>query len=202
MIEVIKSRTFDTWLRRLKDRAAARRINARIDRLAHGNPGDVKPVGEGVSEMRLAYGPGYRVYYLQQGEALVVLLCGGDKATQSRDIKRAKAIARQWMESAMSEQFSVYDSADYIESDQDAIEYLMACMEDGGDDPAFLAHALGVVARARNMSAMARQVGMSRAGLYKALDGNGNPTLATVVGVLRVLGLRLAVVPKDADRTA
>jgi len=102
----------------------------------------------------------------------------------------------------MTEQFSVYDSADYIESDADAVEYLMACTEEGGDDPAFLAHALGVVARARNMSAIARDVGMSRSGLYKALDTDGNPTLATVVGVLKALGLRLAVARADADRAA
>lgn len=96
MVNVIKSATFDVWLTRLKDRAAARRINARIDRLAMGNPGDVKPVGDGVTEMRLTYGPGYRVYFTQQGDQFVVLLCGGDKSTQRRDIVRAKAIARQW----------------------------------------------------------------------------------------------------------
>lgn len=99
MTEIIKSTTFDTWLAGLKDRAAIQRINARIDRLALGNPGDVKPVGEGVSEMRLTYGPGYRVYFLQQGARTVILLCGGDKSTQKRDIVRAKAIARQWRNS-------------------------------------------------------------------------------------------------------
>lgn len=65
------------------------------DRLALGNPGDVKPVGEGVSELRIAYGPGYRVYFIQRGEALVILLCGGDKGRQDRDIATAKALARQ-----------------------------------------------------------------------------------------------------------
>ncbi|MDN5938438.1 MAG: putative addiction module antidote protein [Salinisphaera sp.] len=102
----------------------------------------------------------------------------------------------------MSESFSVYDSADYIDSDADAVEYLKACMEEGGDDPAFLTHALGVVARARNMSDIARQAGMTRAGLYRALDANGNPTLATVVGVLRALGCRLSVAPLGEERAA
>lgn len=96
MVKVIKSATFDTWLTRLKDKAAARRINVRVDRLALGNPGDVKSVGDGVSEMRLTYGPGYRVYFLQQGTRTVVLLCGGDKSTQRRDIARAKRIAQAW----------------------------------------------------------------------------------------------------------
>lgn len=96
MAEVFKSATFDRWLRRLKDRAAVQRINARIERLAAGNPGDVKPVGDSVSELRLTYSPGYRVYYMQCGACVVVLLCGGDKSTQSTDIARDKHIAQQW----------------------------------------------------------------------------------------------------------
>lgn len=67
-----------------------------MDRLAGGNPGDVEPVGEGVSELKINYGPGYRVYFIQRGAVLIILLCGGDKSTQSRDIKQAKELARQW----------------------------------------------------------------------------------------------------------
>lgn len=80
----------------LRDPRARARIAKRIDRLARGNPGDVKPVGEGVSEMRIDYGPGYRVYYAQRGKHVVLLLCGGDKASQERDIRRAKALAKEW----------------------------------------------------------------------------------------------------------
>jgi putative addiction module killer protein len=76
--------------------AVLARINARIRRLSEGNPGDVKPVGEGISEMRIHYGPGYRVYYLQRGHVLIVLLAGGDKSTQDTDIKRALKIAQDW----------------------------------------------------------------------------------------------------------
>jgi putative addiction module killer protein len=96
MYEIIKSATFDRWLNGLRDARARVRIQARIDRLALGNAGDVKPVGEGLSELRIAYGPGYRVYYMQRGEVLIVLLCGGDKGTQAADIKRAKMIATEW----------------------------------------------------------------------------------------------------------
>ena len=78
---------------RLRDHRARAKIAARIDRLAHGNPGDVEPVGEGVSELRVHYGPGYRVYFVRRGNALIILLCGGDKATQAKDIKSAKALA-------------------------------------------------------------------------------------------------------------
>ena len=96
MIRILKSTTFDAWMKGLADRRAKARIEARIRRLSLGNPGDVKPVGSGVSELRIDYGPGYRVYYLQRGEMLVVLLCGGDKRTQNADIRRALAIAAQW----------------------------------------------------------------------------------------------------------
>lgn len=96
MAEVLKSATFETWFTGLRDFQAQARINARIRRLSLGNPGDVKPVGSGVSEMRIDYGPGYRVYYLQRGTIFVVLLCGGDKRTQDADIKRAITIAKDW----------------------------------------------------------------------------------------------------------
>lgn len=96
MVELIKTSTFDAWLTDLRDRRAAARIQARLDRLAMGNPGDVKPVGDGISEMRIDYGPGYRTYYMQRGPVLIVLLCGGDKSSQNADIKLAKALAAQW----------------------------------------------------------------------------------------------------------
>ena len=96
MLEVLKSATFDAWISSLRDRQAQARINARIRRLSLGNPGDVKPVGAGVSELRVDYGPGYRVYFLQHGDILAVLLCGGDKRTQGADIKRAIEIAKDW----------------------------------------------------------------------------------------------------------
>lgn len=96
MVEVVTSATFDRWLRKLKDRRAAARVLVRIDRLAAGNPGDVKPVGRGISELRINYGPGYRVYFLREGDRLVLLLTGGDKSTQQDDIKTAQAIAETW----------------------------------------------------------------------------------------------------------
>ncbi|MGY6258828.1 type II toxin-antitoxin system RelE/ParE family toxin [Paraburkholderia caledonica] len=98
MIELIKTDVFDRWLTELRDIRARARIEARIRRLGLGNPGDVKPVGEGISEMRIDYGPGYRVYYLKRGPIVVVLLCGGNKSSQDRDIVMAKAIAAQWKE--------------------------------------------------------------------------------------------------------
>ena len=93
MIEVRKTETFAKWLDALKDIRARARILVRIERLAAGNPGDVKPVGGGVSELRIDYGPGYRVYYKKHGRQVVILLAGGEKRTQSRDIKTALRLA-------------------------------------------------------------------------------------------------------------
>lgn len=92
MIAIRQTEMFSEWLRRLRDRQARSIIQARIDRLASGNSGDVKPVGAGVSELRISHGPGYRVYFFQRGQTLILLLCGGDKSSQSADIKQAKAL--------------------------------------------------------------------------------------------------------------
>ncbi|MER9289519.1 MULTISPECIES: type II toxin-antitoxin system RelE/ParE family toxin [unclassified Mesorhizobium] len=93
--------TFKRWLEDLRDAQAKARIVRRIDRLTVGNPGDVKPVGEGISEMRIDDGPGYRIYFLQAGNLCVLLLCGGDKGTQSRDIAAAKKLAKEWKDKAI-----------------------------------------------------------------------------------------------------
>lgn len=98
MIEVRRTKAFTNWFERLKDRKAKARIKVRIDRIGIGNFGDVAPVGEGISELRIHYGPGYRVYFLQQDSVVFVLLLGGDKKTQKSDIKRAKEMAKQLKE--------------------------------------------------------------------------------------------------------
>ena len=94
MIEVRKTEVYTNWLDSLRDVRARARILVRVERLAAGNPGDVRPVGEGVSELRIDYGPGYRVYFTKQGGMIVVLLAGGDKRTQSQDVKTALRLAR------------------------------------------------------------------------------------------------------------
>lgn len=94
MLEIRKTEIFVRWLDGLRDIRARARVQARIERLAGDNPGDVQPVGEGVSEMRIDYGPGYRVYFKRVGREIVILLAGGDKRTQSADIKTALRLAR------------------------------------------------------------------------------------------------------------
>ena len=94
MVEVRKTNVYVTWLDSLRDTRARARILVRVERLAAGNPGDARPVGEGVSELRIDYGPGYRVYFKEQRSKIVILLAGGNKQTQSRDIKMALRLAR------------------------------------------------------------------------------------------------------------
>ncbi|WP_292992854.1 type II toxin-antitoxin system RelE/ParE family toxin [Nitrosomonas sp.] len=94
MVEIRKTEVYASWLDTLHDIRARARILVRVERLATGNPGDVKPVGEGVSEMRINYGPGYRVYFKQHGHELIILLAGGDKRSQVSDIKTALRLAR------------------------------------------------------------------------------------------------------------
>ena len=94
-MEIIASDVYTRWLGRLRDREARSRIANRILRLAEGNPGDVAPVGRGISELRINYGPGYRVYYVRRGQRLIILLAGGDKDTQQQDIAVARRLARE-----------------------------------------------------------------------------------------------------------
>ena len=98
MIELKQTETFRKWWGRLKDKRALGLIFARLDRLAYGHAGDTESVGDGISELRIHHGPGYRVYFQRRGTTVVILLCGGDKSTQARDIKAAVRLAATWSE--------------------------------------------------------------------------------------------------------
>jgi putative addiction module killer protein len=99
MIEIIQSETFRRWVTELRDRRAQAVIAARLLRMVRGSAGDTTSVGEGVHELRIHFGPGYRLYYVRHGPTIVILLCGGDKGTQTSDIQTAKQLARQWRKS-------------------------------------------------------------------------------------------------------
>ncbi len=98
MFEFKQTETFRKWRLRLKDERARALIASRLDRLAFGHAGDVKPVGQGISELRIDHGPGYRVYFERRGKTIIILLCGGDKSTQDKDIQTAKRLAKEWSE--------------------------------------------------------------------------------------------------------
>jgi putative addiction module killer protein len=98
MMEFKQTETFRKWRMRLKDERVRALIASRLDRLAFGNAGDVRPVGQGISELRIDYGPGYRIYFKRRGTTIIILLCGGDKSTQTKDIATAKRLAEEWSE--------------------------------------------------------------------------------------------------------
>lgn len=100
MVEIRKSEEYGKWIDGLRDLQARARIQARVERLRAGNPGDVKPVGSGVSEMKIDYGPGYRVYFVKRGDVLIILLVGGNKGSQTEDIKMAQNLASKLKENA------------------------------------------------------------------------------------------------------
>jgi putative addiction module killer protein len=98
MLEIKQTETFRKWRTKLNDSRTRALIAARLDRLSYGHAGDVEPIGDGISELRIHHGPGYRIYFQKKGNKIIVLLCGGDKSTQTKDIKIAKRLAKEWSE--------------------------------------------------------------------------------------------------------
>ncbi len=188
MIELKQTETFRRWRTKLKNERALALIASRLDRLAFGNAGDVKPVGQGISELRIDYGPGYRIYFQKRGNLLIILLCGGDKRTQDRDIKTAKRLAANGVRN-MAKRLTNYDPAEDLQSDKAIALFLAEAFET--NDPAYIAHALGVVARAKGMSEVAGQTGLSREQLYRSFSAKGNPTLKTTLAVMKALNIKL-----------
>lgn len=193
MIAIRKTEAFAQWLDNLRDIQARARVQARVERLAGGNPGDVGPIGEGVSELRVHYGPGYRVYFKHRGRELIILLAGGDKSTQARDIKTALRLARNLPGVIAMKKTTTtrYDVAEHLRTPEEMAAYLEACLEEANGDAAFIAKALGDIARAKGMAQVARDAGLSRESLYKALSGERSPGFDTVLKVIDALGIRL-----------
>ncbi len=165
----LRSPEFDAWLSGMGDFRAKARILARLRSATLGNFGDCEPVGGGVSEMRIHVGPGYRLYFARIGATVYVLLCGGDKAAQKRDIQRAKRMAGELTENdAVSAGYAPFDVAEYLDNDEVIAEYLTAAIEDPNPD-VFLA-ALGDVAKARGMAQIARKTGLGREKLVQGSE--------------------------------
>jgi putative addiction module killer protein/probable addiction module antidote protein len=184
---------FDDWLTGLADARTQAKIAGRINRLAAGNFGDCKSLRQGLYELRIDWGPGYRVYYAVLGKVCVLLLCGGDKRKQSRDIERA---LQGEDGNIMKRNTSVsHDEAIVRRLRRDpefAAEYLKAALEDE-DEPRVLLIALRHVAQARGIAKVIKAAGIERESLYRALSVRGNPRLSTLVAVTKAIGLRLTV---------
>jgi probable addiction module antidote protein/putative addiction module killer protein len=192
VIEIRKTERFARWLDGLRDLRARARIQARIERLARGNPGDVKPVGEGVSEMRLDYGPGYRVYYTKHGDAWIVLLAGGPRVHRPAISRMPCVSLGAWRSRTMTKTATTrYDVAEHLRTPEEMAAYLEACLEAADGDAAFVAKALGDIARAKGMTQVARDSGLSRESLYKALSGERTPSFDTILKVVGALGISL-----------
>jgi putative addiction module killer protein/probable addiction module antidote protein len=196
---------FIEWIAALRDKMAKTRIAARLRQIESGNFGDSKPVGEGVTELRIHIGAGYRVYCGRHGPHWVVLLCGGDKDTQPKDIARERAMGRVEAEAAMKELVGVGSYNDWevqeLRKDREfALAYLQVAMEslNNPEERAGGLLALRAVAEAYGgLGVVAAQAGISRESLYRALSPKGNPTLRTLIAVLKTLGLRLSVADKQ-----
>lgn len=212
MIEILRYQRedgrepFTEWLNAVRDKVAQARIRVRLRQVQAGNFGDCEPVGEGVIELRVHVGAGYRVYCGRHGKAVVLLLCGGDKGSQAADIKRAKElVVGMETEASMSKLKGAvsHHEAEVAELRADrelAVEYLKAAMEslDDPNDRAAGLLALRTVAEAYGgLGAVAAEAGISRESLYRALSPKGNPTLKTLVAVLKTVGLRLSVEPEN-----
>jgi putative addiction module killer protein/probable addiction module antidote protein len=192
---------FTAWIDDLKDQTVRGVIAARIKRLELGLMGDVQPVGDGVSELRIHLGAGWRLYFTQRGTQIIVLLVGGSKSTQKKDIKRAKALAAllDWTEETiMTKRIKVadlpeFDAAHYLDSETSIAAYLTDILE--ANDASLLASALGDIARARGMTEIAKTAGITREALYKALRPDSAPRFDTVSRVCAALGVRLVAQP-------
>jgi putative addiction module killer protein/probable addiction module antidote protein len=191
MMTVIETRSFADWMANLKDLKMRARVAERLRRIAiSGALGDHRDVGGGVGELRFHFGPGYRVYFCRRGAEIIILLGGGDKGSQSRDIKAAKALAKEVSPMVETREFDIQN---YLKTAEERAAYIEILLEEG--DPSFIASGLGEIARAIGVTEFSRRTGLSREAIYKGLVPGGNPTLETITKAARALGLQLTVKP-------
>lgn len=197
MFAVRKTDEFDEWFEGLRDAKAKSIILKRIARVEAGLFGGVAPVGGAVSELKIDFGPGYRLYFTQRG-TVIALLCGGDKSSQVRDINSLRA----WRTTSRKTEMPVaktkttpFDVASYLTTSEAQAELIADAFESG--DPTYITLTLGHVARARGMGDIAQEAGVTREGLYKALSSTGDPRLSTLMGVMKALKLEIRAVPME-----
>ena len=194
MLEVRQTSTYAAWFAGLRDRVAKARIDIRIRKPSLGNPGDVKPVGDGISELRIDHGPPYRVYFVHHCTLFIVLLAGATSHPRRATSARPRNLPANCRSLTMAKtKTTTWDPAEHLETDEDVAAYLEAAFEEG--DPALVAAALGDIARAKGMTQLARETGLGRESLYKALSPSGNPEFATIMKVISALGLKLHAAP-------
>jgi probable addiction module antidote protein/putative addiction module killer protein len=215
MVEVRQTEEFSGWLHRLRDANAVARIVGRIRRIEMGNPGDTRGVGHGILEMRVDYGPGYRIYYVHRGAQILILVwwrqahategyqtgseAGGD-IVMPKTLMPKTLMPKALMPKALMPKTTRFDAADYLDTEERQVAYIAAALESGDAD--FVRDALGLVARARGMGGIAKKAGLNRESLYKALGETGNPEFGTVMRIVRALGLTLSAHPVASGQTS
>ena len=203
MYEVIQSATFARWLRRLRDRQAVVLVNARLRDASYGNLGDTASVGDGVSEMRIHYGPGYRLYFIHKGTRaqghkgtraqLWWCCCAAGTKTASDEIFDAPSASLRTGDDTMAETFTRWDAADYIMTWEDARLYLEAVAELDSGDGRLIRAALDDIARAQRTGRLGKDARMIDDGICEELVGNGSPTFDLVMRATRALGMQLRI---------
>src|SRR4051794_34444599 len=192
MLELKQTETFRKWRLRLKDHRARALIASRLDRLAQGHVGDAEPVGEGVSELRIHHGPGYRVYFQKREARSSFCFAVATSAPRQMTSKRRSILPRYGL-NEMGEKLTNYDPAEDLLSDEAIAVFMEQAFKT--EDAGYIAHALGVVARAKGMTQIANETGLSREQLYRSFSTNGNPTLKTTIAVMKALGIELTAKP-------
>jgi probable addiction module antidote protein/putative addiction module killer protein len=195
MAEVLQTEEFSGWLHRLRDANAVARIVGRIRRMEMGNSGDTRGVGHGILEMRIDYGPGYRIYHVHRGAQIAILLWW----RQAHAIEGYQTGSEAGGDIVMPKT-TRFDAADYLDTEERQVAYIAAALESGDAD--FVRDALGLVARARGMGGIAKKAGLNRESLYKALGETGNPEFGTVMRIVRALGLTLSAHPVASGQTS
>lgn len=191
---------FAVWLARLDDRQTRGRILARLGRVRLGNLGDAKSVGGGVFELRMPFGPGYRIYFGRDGDRLIILLCAGDKASRSKDIARAKRLWADYARHATMANSRPFSTTleETLRDPTEAAAYLNAALD---EDPAVFLQALKDVAKVHGgMAKIAEESRLNRESLYRMLSANGNPRIQSLNALLHSVGLKLQVAPEEAAR--
>ena len=194
-MELIRSPEFDAWLSGLRDVQGRLQAIRRLDRLGNGNPGDTRPVGGGVSELRIDVGPGYRVYYIRRSTTLIIVLAGGDKNSQARDIVSAKRIAHGGG-TRVTPEWAAYDSADYLTDAELVRGYLTLVLEENDADE--LPRAFVTISRAAGLPAFADEIGIDPVRMRTGFGDLHAFDAPLMLLVIRAIGSRLT--PVEAER--
>jgi probable addiction module antidote protein/putative addiction module killer protein len=201
-MRAVETQIYRDWINALKDHAGRARIQVRVDRLVHGNPGQHRDLTDGISELKIDFGPGYRVLHATRKQLPSVARWRRQVDTAKRhhtgdpsrqEFSGVAIMLKPAARKPAKTKTVLYDVAEQLRTTDEMAAYLDAWLEEAPEDAAGIARALGDIARAKGMTQVAKDAGLSRESLYRALSADGNPSFATVLKVARALGVRLHV---------